>query len=273
MKSYQNQVAEAAAFIHDQCTQPPEVGILTGTGLGGSVNSVEVSTTISYNDIPHFPETTVISHLGQLNLGRLHQKPVLAMQGRFHLYEGYAPKQVVFPIRVMQQLGIKTVIISNASGGLNPHYRPGDIMVIADHINLTGQNPLIGPNIDYWGERFVDMHKAYDSNLADLALKTGLKNNLRVVKGVYAGLLGPSLETPAEVRYLQTIGADAVGFSTVMEVIAAVQAGMRVLGLSIVTNVHDPQNPAPAVVKEIIAVANKAALGLDVLINRINAQM
>lgn len=273
MENYQNQVEKAAAYIRDHCNKLPDIGILTGTGLGDSVDSIADRSLISYDRIPHFPQTTVISHMGRLCVGRLNRKQVMAFQGRFHLYEGYAPQEVVFPVRVMQQIGVKTIIITNASGGLHSGFEPGDIMVIADHINLTGHNPLLGPDAMAWGERFVDMGKAYDPDLRGLAQKIGTRKRLPVKTGVYAGLLGPSLETAAEVRFLRSIGADAVGFSTIMEVIAAVQAGMRVLGLSVVTNVHDPDNPAPAVVEEIIAVANKAAVGLDGLINQLTAEI
>jgi len=185
--------------------------------------------------------------------------PLIAMQGRFHLYEGYSPLEVTYPIRVMQQLGVNVLILSNSAGGLNPNFCAGEIMLITDHINLTGTNPLIGPNEDSWGVRFPDMSRAYNQELMATAESIAKTAGARLQKGIYAGLAGPSLETPAEVKFLQTIGADAVGFSTVQEVIAAVHGSMRVLGLSTITNVHNPENPIPATVEEIIAVAQGAA--------------
>jgi purine-nucleoside phosphorylase len=190
--------------------------------------------------------------------GNMNGCPVIAMQGRFHLYEGYRPADVTFPIRVMQQLGVKILILSNAAGGLNPKFNPGDIMLITDHINLTGTNPLIGPNEDSWGPRFPDMTRAYDEALIAAAERIAKTAGAHLQKGIYVGLTGPSLETPSEVKFLQTIGAEAVGFSTVQEVIAAVHSGMRVLGLSTITNVHNPEDPVPATVEEIIEVANGA---------------
>ncbi|MDH3879772.1 MAG: purine-nucleoside phosphorylase, partial [Desulfobacterales bacterium] len=192
--------------------------------------------------------------------------PVIAMQGRFHLYEGYHPLEVTFPIRVMQQLGVRILILSNAAGGLNPKFMPGDIMLIADHINLTGTNPLIGPNEDRWGIRFPDMSRAYDKTLIAAAERIAKKAGEHLQKGIYVGLTGPSLETPSEVKFLQTIGAEAVGFSTVQEVIAAVHSGMRVLGLSTITNVHNPDDPVPATVEEIIEVAKGATPLLEMII-------
>jgi purine-nucleoside phosphorylase len=188
------------------------------------------------------------------------------MQGRFHLYEGYSPAEVTFPIRVMQALGIRRIIVTNAAGGINPAYAPGNLMLITDHINLTGENPLIGRNEDEWGARFPDMTAAYDSELIRQSEAAARGGGLALQRGVYAGLKGPSLETPAETRFLKTIGADAVGFSTVQEVIAAVHGGMKVLGISVITNLNDPDRPAPATVEEIIDVARRAAPDLEKLI-------
>ena len=195
------------------------------------------------------------------------------MQGRIHLYEGYTPLQVTFPIRVMRQLGVTALVVSNAAGGFDPAFAPGDIMLIADHINLTGANALIGPNDADWGIRFPDMNHVYDPGLQNLARAAAAQCGIPLQQGVYAGLTGPSLETPAEVRYLKTIGADAVGFSTVQEAIVAVHAGMRVLGLSIITNVNDPDRPVPATVEEIIAVANTAAPKLTRIIQAVMERM
>lgn len=197
--------------------------------------------------------------------GDMNRCPVIAMQGRFHLYEGYSPLEVTYPIRVMQQLGVKILILSNASGGLNPSLNAGDIMLITDHINLTGANPLIGPNEDSWGIRFPDMTRAYNQELIAVAASIAKSAGTKLQKGIYVGLTGPSLETPAEVRFLQTIGAEAVGFSTVQEVIAAVHGSMRVLGLSTITNVHDPDDPIPATVEEIIEVAKGATPLLETI--------
>jgi purine-nucleoside phosphorylase len=269
MKNNRNQVNEAAKFIKNQTEKDPEIGFLTGTGLGESVQSLATVASFEYKEIPHFPASTVESHLGKLLVGDMHGKRIIAMQGRFHLYEGYSPLEVTFPIRVMQRLGVKILILSNASGGLNPGFKPGDIMIIKDHINLTGSNPLIGQNDESWGIRFPDMSEAYDKSLAALAEKAGSDTGIDLKKGVYAGLKGPSLETPAEVRFLKTIGTDAVGFSTVQEVIAAVHARMKVLGLSTITNVNDPDSPVPATVKEIIEVARKAVPDLDKIISKV----
>jgi len=260
---------ESATFLKERLSRLPAVGILTGTGLGDSAGSLAPTAEFDYREIPHFPVSTVQSHYGRLLFGTAANTPAVVMQGRFHLYEGYSPKEVTFPIRVMQELSVKILVICNASGGLNPRFRDGDIMIISDHINLTGENPLMGPNDDRRGLRFPDMGRAYDPGLAFLAETACRKQGISFQRGVYAGLKGPSLETPAEVRFLKTIGADAVGFSTVPEVIAAVHAGMRVLGLSAVTNVHNPDDPAPAVVEDIIAVAAAAAPKLDIIFNAV----
>ena len=190
----------------------------------------------------------------------------MAMQGRFHLYEGYSPAEVTFPIRVMQALGVRRLIVTNAAGGLNPAFRPGDMMLITDHINLTGENPLTGPNIDQWGLRFPDMSRAYDRKLIAMAEKAAQAAGIPIHKGVYVGLKGPSMETPAETRFLKSAGAEAVGFSTVQEVIAAVHGGMQVLGISIITNVNDPDRPVPAALEDIIAIARRATPFLEKLL-------
>ncbi len=259
MESYWQKVIEAGKFLESCVASAPRVGILTGTGLGDSAPAFEGGKSIPYEHVPHFPRPTVQSHVGRMLMGRVGGTGVIVMQGRFHLYEGYSPRTAAFPIRVMQSLGVKTLILSNASGGLTSRWSAGDIMIISDHINLTGENPLIGPNDDQWGPRFPDMSKVYDAGLAERARRGGEEIGLAARRGVYAGLKGPSLETPAEVRFLRSIGADAVGFSTVHEVIAAVHGGMKVLGLSVVANVHDPDNPMPADVDEIIATARAAA--------------
>lgn len=259
MKPYEDKVLETAAFLKAGIRRIPQTGILTGTGLGGIVESADIECSFSYETIPNFPVSTVESHTGRLISATISGVPILAMQGRFHIYEGYCPKEVTFPIRVMQELGVRTLIVSNAAGGLDPSFNPGDLMVIEDHINLTGENPLVGTNIDRWGIRFPDMSSAYDPRLLEMAENAGKEMGILVRRGVYAGLKGPSLETPAEIRFLKTIGAQAVGFSTVQEVICAVHANMRVFGISTITNVNNPERPVPATVEDIIAVAAQTA--------------
>jgi len=265
MQKIKKRLAETTDFIKGKIKHVPYIGLLTGTGLGESAESMAIETTIKYQDIPHFPISTVQTHIGRMLAGDMNGCPVIAMQGRFHLYEGYSPLEVTYPIRVMQQLGVKILILSNASGGLNPSFNAGDIMLITDHINLTGANPLIGPNEDSWGIRFPDMTRAYNQELIAVAASIAKSAGAKLQKGIYVGLTGPSLETPAEVRFLQTIGAEAVGFSTVQEVIAAVHGSMRVLGLSTITNVHDPDDPIPATVEEIIEVAKGATPLLETI--------
>jgi purine-nucleoside phosphorylase len=273
MTHYRQTVENAAAFLERRVGVPPRVGLLTGTGLGGSAGALTVRESFDYGEIPHFPVSTVESHRGRLLFGDFGGMPVTIMQGRIHLYEGYTPLEVTFPIRVMRRLGVTTLILSNAAGGFDTTFRPGEIMLITDHINLTGANALIGPNEADWGIRFPDMNHVYDPDLQAFARAAADQDGIRLRRGVYAGLTGPSLETPAEVRYLKAIGADAVGFSTVQEAIVAVHAGMRVLGLSIITNINDPDRPAPATVEEIIAVANRAAPRLERLIQGLLERM
>jgi purine-nucleoside phosphorylase len=269
VERHKQRVDETANYLKSRIKKLPRIGLLTGTGLGKSTESAHITASFEYGDLPHFPISTVESHHGRLLVGELQKKQVLALQGRFHLYEGYSPLEVTFPIRVMQALGVKVLILFNAAGGVNPDFDTGDIMIIRDHINLTGSNPLTGPNEDSWGIRFPDMSRAYDADLAKLAADAGQAAGIKLQTGVYAGLKGPSLETPAEIRFLRTIGADAVGFSTVQEVIAAVHADMKVLGLSTITNVHNPDDPHPSTVAEIIAVAQAAAPHLELIIRKV----
>ncbi len=269
MSTYRQQVEQAAAFILGKIGQKPVVGLLTGTGLGDSAKSLSLSNSLSYAEIPFFPESTAPGHAGKLLFGSLSRRPCLVMQGRFHLYENYTPLEVTFPIRVMQTLGVQTLFVTNAAGGINPVLTPGDIMIIKDHINLTGANPLIGPNHDDWGDRFPDMTAVYDPGLISAAQDAGRKLGIPIQKGVYAGLLGPSLETPAEVSYLSTIGAEAVGFSTIQEVIAAGHAGIRILGMSIIVNVHRPDRPEPIRVDDVLQVAKKAIPKVDRIISAV----
>ena len=270
---HSRKVAETAQYLKSRIDVAPLTALMTGTGLGDSAAMIADPITFSYGRIPHFPVSTVPSHAGKLHFGQVGGHPLMIMQGRFHLYEGYSPAEVTYPVRVMQALGVRTLIITNAAGGLSPEFEAGDIMVIADHLNLTGSNPLVGPNIDRWGERFPDMSRAYDRRLARSAGRIAADTGIVLRQGVYAGLLGPSLETPAEIRFLRNIGADAVGLSTVHEAIVAVHAGMRLLGLSIITNTHDPDQPQPATVEDIIAVANGAAPVLGTLIRKVVEQI
>jgi purine-nucleoside phosphorylase len=271
--SWKSRAAEAAEFIKNRIDGMPRTGLLMGTGLGEATAALEVAAVFPYRTIPHFPLATVQGHAGQLLFGAMEGRTVLVMQGRFHLYEGYSPAEVTFPIRVMQTLGVRRIVLTNAAGGVHPEYAPGSLMLITDHINLTGENPLIGPNENGWGPRFPDMTSAYDPQLTRQAEFAGRDAGLMLHRGVYAGLKGPSLETPAETRFLRAIGADAVGFSTVQEVLASVHGGMKVLGISVITNCNDPDRPAPATVEEIIRVAHRAAPDLEKLIRGVLRQV
>lgn len=267
MELYRQQVETAVAFIRTWIAEPPEVLIQLGTGLGELAKAMQVDCTLGYENIPHFPRATVVSHAGNLVIGRLAGKRTAILQGRFHCYEGYSAHEVAFPIRVLAQLGVKIAIITNASGGLNPSFRPGTLMILEDHINLLGDNPLRGPNIDEWGPRFPDLSTPYDLELRTLARKLVKRLRLaEVAGGTYVCIPGPSLETPAETRFLRMIGADAVGMSSVPEILVALHAGMRVLGLSVVANVNDPDRFQPIVIDEIIAAARKAEPRLQQLI-------
>jgi purine-nucleoside phosphorylase len=236
----------------------PGIGIILGTGLGGLVKEIKKEIVIDYGKIPHFPISTVESHDGKLIFGRLSGKKIVAMQGRFHMYEGYNLKQVTFPVRVMKFLGVESLLISNAAGALNPLFQKGDVMIMSDHINLLGDNPLIGPNDDELGPRFPDMSEAYSKELIALAEQAALDLKIRTQKGVYVAMPGPNLETRAEYRFLRIIGADAVGMSTVPEDIVAVHMGMKVLGFSILTDECFPDALKPALLEEILKVAMKA---------------
>lgn len=252
------QIQEAVSAIRGKWTRDAYAGIILGTGLGSLAGEIRQDAVIPYEDIPYFPRSTTISHTGQLVCGALEGLPVVAMEGRFHVYEGYTYQQVTFPVRVMRALGARLLIVSNACGGMNPHYRKGDIVVIDDHINLMNGNPLIGPNDDALGPRFPDMSRPYDPVLIDRALAIARREDFAAHRGVYVAVTGPNLETRAEYRFLRGIGADVVGMSTVPEVIVAVHAGMRVLGLSVVTDMCLPDALEPAVVEDILRVAAEA---------------
>ena len=251
-------VEEAAAVVRERFALAPDVALILGTGLGRLGAEIEGCRTIDYADIPHFPLSTVESHAGRLLCGELAGKTVIAMQGRFHRYEGYSLAQVAFPVRVLRALGARTLVVSNACGGMHPLWEPGDLMLIADHINLLGDNPLIGPNDDRLGPRFPDMSDPYDRGLRALARDVAREERITLREGVYVAVPGPNLETRAEYRFLRAFGADVVGMSTVPEVIVAVHGGMRVLGVSIITDRCLPDALEPATVEQIIAVANRA---------------
>jgi len=259
-------IDEAAAFVRAKTALTPGMGIILGTGLGSLGEGIKVADAIGYEHIPYFPVSTVESHAGRLLFGHLAGKTVVAMQGRFHFYEGYSMAQVTFPVRVMKALGVKVLIVSNACGGLNPQFAAGDIMAITDHINLQGANPLIGPNDDMLGPRFPDMYQCYDRELIELAEAVALEKRIPLKKGVYAAVAGPNLETAAEYRFLRFIGADVVGMSTVPEVIVARHQGTRVAGFSIVTDMGLPDALHPTNLDQIIAVANRAEPKLKELI-------
>lgn len=236
-EEYTRQVQEAAAYIKEKLGgRAPEIAITLGSGLGDLADHLVDAVQIPYGEIPHFPVSTVAGHKGQFVVGKLEGREVLCMQGRFHYYEGYDLKQVTLPVRVMKLLGISTLIVTNAAGGINTGFRPGNLMLIEDHLNLTGENPLIGENLEAFGDRFFDMTVAYDAEYRALAEQLAAELNIPLQKGVYAWLTGPNYETPAEIRYLRAIGADAVGMSTVPEVLVARHSGLRVCGISCITN-------------------------------------
>lgn len=259
-------VAAAVEAIRARTALTPEVAIILGTGLGGLADAIEVECAIAYGEIPGFPLSTVESHSGRLLLGRLAGKPVVAMQGRFHRYEGYALQQVAFPVRVMRALGASTLVVSNACGGIRADWAPGDLMLIADHINLLGDNPLVGPHEPSFGVRFPDMSAPYDAGLRAVARSVATAQGTTLREGVYVAVMGPNLETRAEYAMLRTMGADVVGMSTVPEVIVAVQGGMRVLGISIITDACVPETLEPASLEKILAVAATAEPKLTALV-------
>ncbi len=258
MPELRHQIDQALAFIRSKTNAKPPVGIILGTGLGALVKEIKADAVIDYGDIPHFPVSTVESHQGKLIFGTLSGKSIVAMQGRFHKYEGYTLQQVTFPVRVMKFLGVKNLLISNAAGALNSFFRRGEVMIMADHINLLGDNPLIGKNDETLGPRFPDMSEPYSRELIAIAEQSALDLKIPVRKGVYVAMTGPMLETASEYRFLRTIGADAVGMSTVPEDIVAVHMGMKVLGFSILTDECFPDALKPVTLKEVIKVANKA---------------
>lgn len=259
-------VDAAVAAVRAQTALVPDVALILGTGLGALGRAIAVECSIAYGDIPGFPLSTVESHAGRLLVGTLGGRRVMAMQGRFHRYEGYALQQVTFPVRVLRALGAPVLIVSNACGGMHPLWHPGDLMLIADHINLLSDNPLIGPHDAAFGDRFPDMSAPYDAALRALARTVAVEQGITLREGVYVAVSGPNLETRAEYRMLRGLGADVVGMSTVPEVIVAVQAGMRVLGLSIITDQCLPDALEPAKLEKILATAGAAEPHLTALV-------
>ena len=261
-----DRIQAAADVVRARSALEPEVAIILGTGLGGLAAEIDVEAEVPYERIPGFPLSTVESHAGRLLVGRLGRRPVVAMQGRFHRYEGYDLQQVTFPVRVMRALGARTLVVSNACGGMNPLWAPGDLVLLSDHINLLGDNPLVGPNDERLGLRFPDLSAAYDPELRVLARKVALELGIVLREGVYVAVAGPNLETRAEYRMLRAMGADVVGMSTVPEVIVAAHQGMRVIGISIITDQCLPDALEPADIARIIATAGRAEPDLTRLI-------
>jgi len=256
-------------FLASRITVTPQIGMITGTGLGNMTEKMDVDFRLPYEEIPNFPRSTITGHKGTLVSGNMGGRSILAMEGRFHIYEGYTLQEITFPIRVMSKLGIDYLFISSAAGGLNPQFERGDLMIVTDHINLTGMNPLIGPNLDGFGPRFPDMSQVYDRDLIMLARKNALKEEISLRQGIYVGVIGPSLETPAETRFLRVIGADAVGMSTVSEVIVGVHCGLRIMVIVAITNINLPDCMEKTSIEDIIDTANEAGSTLGALWERI----
>lgn len=273
MSKLMDKINETLEVIRKKVQDDYEIGIILGTGLGGLVKDINVEQEIEYGDIPHFPLSTVESHQGKLIFGKIGNKKVIAMQGRFHYYEGYSMQQITYPVRVMKFLGVKTLLVSNACGGMNPIYKRGDVMLMLDHINLLGDNPLIGPNEDELGPRFPDMSEPYDLKLIELAERVALENKVKVQKGVYVAVAGPNLETKAEYRFLRSTGADVVGMSTIPENIVANHMGMKVLGFSIITDECFPDSLKPVNVEEIIATAMEAEPKMTLIMKEVIKQL
>jgi purine-nucleoside phosphorylase len=270
IEDYIHKVDETVSFLKEKTNRKPSVVIILGTGLGGLVDSIEVDSLLPYEQIPHFPRSTVEGHQGNLIFGKLSGKNVAVLQGRFDYYEGYSTRELTFPLRTLSLLGAENLVVTNAAGGLNTGFSPGTIMVIDDHLNFIGENPLRGENVDAWGPRFPDLSEPYDKKLIDITIQCAENLNLtNVTTGIYAAIPGPSLETPAETKFLRSAGADAVGMSSVPEVIVAKHAGMKVLGLSAVANVNDPDNFTPILLDDIIKAAREIEPGLQGLIKEV----
>lgn len=266
-------IAETATYLKDRTGAQPEVGIILGTGLGGLVNEIVMEHTVPYEEIPHFPVSTVEGHSGRLIFGTLGGRQVMAMQGRFHYYEGYDMKEVTFPVRVMKAMGINDLVVSNASGGVNPGFEIGDLMILNDHINLFPTNPLIGTNYPELGPRFPDMSDVYDKGLIAKAKAIAARHGIKVQEGVYAGLSGPCLETPAEYHYIRAIGGDTVGMSTVPEVIVGRHGGMRCFAISIITDLGVPGRIVKVTHQDVIDVASKAEPKMTLIMRDLVAEL
>ncbi|KPL04209.1 MAG: purine nucleoside phosphorylase [candidate division Zixibacteria bacterium SM23_73_2] len=269
MKDLKERIEKAVEYIRGKTQMVPKLGIILGTGLGGLADEIELESAISYEYIPFFPVSTVESHAGRLLFGTLSGKTIVAMQGRFHYYEGYTMKEIAFPVRVMKKLGVQVLLVSNACGGLNPNFKAGDIMVISDHINLLGDNPLRGKNDESLGPRFPDMYNCYDKDLIALAEEVGLELGIKLQKGVYVAVAGPNLETAAEYRFLRGIGADVVGMSTVPEVICARHQGTKVLGFSVVTDMGLPDALKPTSLEDVIQTAQASEPNLKKIMKKV----
>lgn len=268
-----DQLEETVRVIRERIPEEPRIGIILGTGLGGLGEKIESPQSLPYDSVPHFPRSTVEGHRGQLVFGRIGAKPVVVMEGRFHVYEGYTAQEVTYPVRVMRALGAEILVASNAAGGMNASFAAGDLMVIADHVNLMGVNPLIGPNDERLGVRFPDMSAPYDEPMIRLAEAVAKEAQIRLHRGVYVAVPGPNLETRAEYKFLRGIGADAVGMSTVPEVTVAVHAGMRALAVSCITDLCIPETLKPASLEEILRVAKRAEPQLTTLISQVIARI
>ncbi len=269
MKKLRDKIKESVNFISKKSKTKPDIAIILGTGLNDLVENIEIEAEILYKNIPYFSIPTVTTHEGKLLFGNLSGKSVVAMQGRCHYYEGYSLDDITFPVRVMKELGADILIVSNVSGGLNPLFKISDLMLITDHINFTGLNPLVGPNDDKLGPRFPDMYEVYDKKLIELAEKVALKEGIKLNKGVYIGVIGPNLETKAEYRMMRNWGGDAVGMSTVPEVIVAVHAGFRILGISCITDMCLPDALKPVDINKILKAASDSDPRLSQLIMKI----
>jgi len=267
--SLRDKIVEAKKLIESRSKVKPKIGIILGTGLGTLVKEMEIKAIVPYSDIPHFAVSTAPGHEGNLILGKLSGKLAVALQGRFHMYEGYSLEEITFPIRIMKEMGVEFLIESNAAGGMNPNFKAGDLMIITDHINLTGNNPLIGSNDERLGPRFPDMSEPYDKKLIELTERIALEERNAIQKGIYVGLTGPNFETPAEYRLLRLMGADAVGMSTVPEVIVARHSGLRVLGISCITDECIPDRLEPVDFRKVIQVAKKVEPQLTRLVKRL----
>jgi purine-nucleoside phosphorylase len=272
MHGLHDQIEESTAFVRSRWNKRPRCGIILGSGLGSVGDAIEMEAAIDYSDVPHFLRSTAVGHRGRLLCGRLRGVPVVAMQGRFHCYEGYSAERATFPVRVLNALGIKLLIVSNAAGGLNPNFAAGDVMVIDDHINLLNRNPLVGINDDRLGPRFPDMSAPYDRRLGERALAIARREDFTCHRGVYIAMLGPTYETRAEIRMLRYLGGDAVGMSTVPEAIVAAHASIPVLGLSTITNVCSPDKPHTTSGEEVVATAETARDKLRAIVEGIIAE-